>query len=162
MGSGAFLCIMANYGDLKEILLSSCREYVRARIATAEQAIASARDAAGDDTKSSAGDKFETTREMMQQEIDRNRQLLAEARRMEQVLVAGFPASTQEQIRAGSLVETNQGLFFICISIGLLRADGTDCYVISADSPLARQLLGKREGDCVMFNNRAYQIKGHY
>ncbi len=151
---------MISGAELKAALLAACAGYVQERMATAEQAIASARDAATDDTKSSAGDKFETTREMMQQEIGRNEQLLVEARRMEQVLVAGFPGATQEQIRPGSLVETNQGFFFICISIGLLRTGGTDCYVISADSPLGRQLLGKRAGDCLIFNNKTYQIKG--
>jgi transcription elongation GreA/GreB family factor len=149
---------MTDYAELKAALLAACAEYVQGRIATAEQAIASARDAATDDTKSSAGDKFETTREMMQQEIARNEQLLAEARRMEQVLMAGFPASRKEEVRPGSLIETDRGIFFICISIGLLRLRGADCYVISADSPLGRQLLGKRAGDRLTFNGRSYQI----
>lgn len=150
---------MINFADLKVALLTACAGYVEERIATAEQAIASARDAAMDDTKSSAGDKFETTREMMQQDIVRNEQLLAEARRMEQVLMTGFPASTQEQVRQGSLVETDQGIFFICISVGLLHVGGADCYVISADSPLGRQMLGKRATDCLVFNARNYRIK---
>ncbi len=153
---------MINYAELKAALLTACAGYVQERIATAEQAIASARDAAMDDTKSSAGDKFETTREMMQQEIARNEQLLAEAYRMEQVLMAGFPASRQEQVRPGSLVETDQGIFFICISIGLLRTDDIDCYVISADSPLGRQLLGKRAREQFSFNSRTYQVRQIY
>ena len=67
---------------IKEELFKHCLNYVEECINTAQLAIEDARSSANDDTKSSAGDKFETGREMMQQEIDRNRKQLEEAKKM--------------------------------------------------------------------------------
>ncbi|HWK59453.1 MAG TPA: hypothetical protein VNQ80_19070 [Parapedobacter sp.] len=146
-------------GDASKIsLLAACKKYVDQRIDNARQAIASASEAASDDTKSSAGDKFETTREMMQQELTRHQQLLAEAKRMDQVLanldtrVDGGPA------RLGSLVVTNHGIFFIAISIGQLQADGMSYWVISPASPLGQLLIGVKTGEQIVFNGTIYQI----
>lgn len=71
---------------LKEALLAHCFAFVEKRIDTAKTALADAQDASNDDTKSSAGDKYETGREMMQQEIVRNTRLLADATAQGQVL----------------------------------------------------------------------------
>ncbi len=68
---------------IKEELFKHCLHYVEECINTAQLAIEDARSSANDDTKSSAGDKFETGREMIQQEIDRNRKQLEEAKKNE-------------------------------------------------------------------------------
>ena len=57
---------------IKQELYKQCKNYVSNCIDTAQKAIDDAVESANDDTKSSAGDKYETGREMMQQEIDRN------------------------------------------------------------------------------------------
>jgi hypothetical protein len=57
---------------IKEELYKHCINYVHNCIDTAQKAIDDAVESANDDTKSSAGDKYETGREMMQQDIDRN------------------------------------------------------------------------------------------
>ncbi len=144
--------------EIKEALLSVCRQYVQERMATATQAIASANDAAVDDTKSSAGDKFETTREMMQQEISRHRQLLADAQQMEQVLTNIDIHHHAGPARLGSLVETNNGRFFLAISAGQLDVQGTTYFAISAASPIGQLILGKAPGQQFVFNRIDYQI----
>ena len=58
--------------DLKKKLYDLCIAYVQGRMDEAKLAIDEAQKASNDDTKSSAGDKYETGREMMQQETDRN------------------------------------------------------------------------------------------
>ncbi|MGV3762201.1 3-oxoacyl-ACP synthase [Parapedobacter sp.] len=143
---------------IKASLLAACGRYVNQRIANAQQAIVSASEAAKDDTKSSAGDKFETTREMMQQELTRHHQLLAEAKRMEQVLVNLDPRVDNGPVRLGSLVTTNRGLFFIAISMGQLQVGQLSCWVISAASPLGQQLMGMQIGEQVAVNGAIYQI----
>ena len=62
--------------DFKSGLYALCLSFIAQRIETAETALQQAQEASNDDTKSSAGDKFETTREMMQQDIARNKNLL--------------------------------------------------------------------------------------
>lgn len=142
----------------KDALLSACQQYVQDRIANAEQAIASATDAAIDDTKSSAGDKFETTREMMQQEISRHQQLLAGARQMEQVLASIDIDNHTGPAKLGSMVETNKGVFFLAISAGQQLVQGKTYFFISAVSPVGQLMLGKTVGQQFMFNNVEYHI----
>ena len=82
-----FICFFCRMPDLKEKLLKKCFEAVDERIKSAENAIISAKEASQDDTKSSAGDKYETTREMMQQEISRNEAQLYEAKKLKHSLL---------------------------------------------------------------------------
>ena len=58
--------------SIKQHLYTLCCEYVAQRIAEATQAIADTQEAVNNETKSTAGDKYETSREMMQQEINRD------------------------------------------------------------------------------------------
>jgi sortase (surface protein transpeptidase) len=56
---------------LKTRLHSLCVSYVGQRIETAQRAIAIAQASANEETKSSAGDKYETGRAMAQLEIEK-------------------------------------------------------------------------------------------
>jgi len=143
----------------KASLLAACAQYVSQRLDNALQAIASATEAATDDTKSSAGDKFETTREMMQQELNRHRQLLADAQRMEQALANLDIGIHTGPAKPGSLVETSHGMFFIAVSVGKLQIDWVTYWAISPVSPLGRQLIGTKAGEQVHFNGTNYLIK---
>jgi hypothetical protein len=68
--------------NLKKDLYTLCVNYAKTRIETAKQAIDDAQQSANEETKSSAGDKYETGREMMQQETDRNQAQLNEANKL--------------------------------------------------------------------------------
>jgi predicted transcriptional regulator len=68
--------------DIKAKLHALCVAYVQSRMQAAEQAIAEAQQSQNDDTKSSAGDKYETGREMAQQETNRNLAQLNEANKL--------------------------------------------------------------------------------
>ena len=143
---------------IKSELYKLCQQFIEQRIETAETALEQAREASNDDTKSSAGDKFETTREMMQQDITRNKSLLMDARQNLQVLasIKDFPAS--DTIKNGSLVFTSEGNFYISISAGQLKLEGNTYFAISALSPIGQLLLGKKAADTVKFNQKEYKI----
>ncbi|MEH6305727.1 3-oxoacyl-ACP synthase [Olivibacter sp. CPCC 100613] len=143
---------------IKTMLYSHCQQIVNERIYHAEQGILHAKDAAKGDTKSSAGDKYETTREMMQQEIDRNERQLAEANKLKYQLDGVPITSVSNTIQLGSLVKTNDGLFFLSISLGTVELTSYRFFVISPISPFGQVLLGKQVGDCVEFNRRNYEI----
>lgn len=146
--------------EIKEKLFLQCEEYVQNRIDTAQHAIDSVEAAGEEETKSSAGDKYETSREMMKQEIERNFQLLAEAKQMQHVLHSLKPVSTNpKNIRPGSLILTDQGLFYLAIGIGKLQVDGQAIFVLSPSAPVGQILIGKALGDRVSFNQRAYLIQ---
>ena len=143
---------------IKEKLYKQCMVYVNERIATAQQAINSACESANDDTKSSAGDKYETGREMMQQEIDRNRKQLEEAQKLRLLLEQVDPLKITDTVQNGSLVSTNYGKFYISISRGQLIIDGKNYFAISAVSPIGIKLMRLKTGAKFDFNGKIFKI----
>lgn len=145
--------------DIKEKLYYACLEYVEDRIASAQQAITAARESANDDTKSSAGDKFETGREMMQQEIDRNRKQLEESQKLKLVLEKIDPLKPMEIIQNGALVSTNYGKFYISISRGQILIDGSIYFAVSSVSPIGLKLMKQKEGFEFDFNGKSFRVE---
>jgi len=144
---------------LKEELYKKCIDYVQNRINEAKLAIGDAQDAADEESKSSAGDKYETGREMMQQEADRNQAELNEANKL-MVQLSGISYQTSSALAGpGSLVVTNYGKFFIAISAGTLNLDSQTYYAVSPASPIGVKLSGKKAGDEFDLNGRAYRIE---
>jgi hypothetical protein len=65
--------------NIKESLYNHCMRYVQERIARIQNEIDLHQAAANEETKSSAGDKYETGRAMAQLDIERNSVQLREA-----------------------------------------------------------------------------------
>jgi len=144
--------------NLKTEVYRLCLEFIQQRIETAETALAQAQEASNDDTKSSAGDKFETTREMMQQDISRNKSLLADARQSLSLLQNLEHAPVSNTARNGALVKTDQGAFYLSISAGQLQVNGQSVFAISAASPVGQLFIGKKVNDTFTFNNKTFRI----
>lgn len=144
--------------DIKEKLYLLCFKFIEQRIHTAETALEQAREASNDDTKSSAGDKFETTREMMQQDISRNKRLLMDAQQNLTLLNSIKEMPLNDKVRNGNLVYTSEGIFYISISAGQLKLDNEIVFAISAASPIGKLLIGKEVGAGVAFNGKDYLI----
>ena len=110
------------------------------------------------DTKSSAGDKYETSRAMSQQEIDKVSVQLQEVKRQ----LALFPLleskAASETIANGSLVSTDHALFFIGLPLGQLEIGDQLLFCISPTAPIAQQLLGKMKGDTYEMGGKMYGI----
>lgn len=143
---------------IRQALLVACQVYVQQRIDTARQAMEAAQASANEESKSSAGDKYETGRAMAQIERDRHAQLLAEALKLQQELARTNIDKAYETVQPGSLVSTDRGRFFISISAGKLTHDGVDYFAVSPASPIAALLIGKRVGDVVTFNRQPYRL----
>lgn len=145
--------------NLKRELYTLCVDYVRARIETAKQAIDDAQQSASEETKSSAGDKYETGREMMQQETDRNQAQLNEANKLlialNQINVDGSSSTANP----GSLVITDNGKFYLSVSAGALSLNGEGYFAVSPASPIGGKLLGRKAGDEFNLNGKQYKIK---
>lgn len=144
--------------QIKNELYLYCLNFADDRIRSAEQAILSAQEASADDTKSSAGDKYETTREMMQQEISRNQTQLHEARKLKLALSAINPGKSHETVQPGSVVLTDQGNFFISISAGQVKLADRSYFAVSPISPMGKALMGSRKGATVTFNHKDFTI----
>lgn len=116
-------------------------------------------EAANEETKSSAGDKYETGRAMMQQEQDKAAGQLMEALKLKKVLDQLNPDREQPAVGMGSLVKTSLGNFYISASIGQLSMEGIDYMIISPVAPLAQQLAGLKAGEELNFNGRKFKVE---
>jgi len=144
--------------EIKKVLYEKCIGYADERISSIEDALQASHEASVNDTKSSAGDKYETTREMMQQEISRNAQQLMEAKKLRMALDKFTSETASDIIKQGSFVVTSEGDFYISISAGQLMAAGRSVYAISAHSPIGRLMLGCKAGDSIEMNKKVFSI----
>ena len=145
--------------NLKKELYTLCVNYVKARIETAKQAIDDAQQSASEETKSSAGDKYETGREMMQQETDRNQAQLNEANKLLIALNQINVDITSPSAAPGSLVITDNGKFYLSVSAGALNLNGEGYFAVSPASPIGGKLLGRTIGDEFDLNGKNYKVK---
>ncbi len=144
--------------ELKIELYSLCLQHVAGSISEIEAAIADRREAMHNETKSSMGDKYETAREMLQQDINMNMERLGKAKADEGVLQTINPESLSEIVVPGSLVECSNGNFYIAISAGNFIIAGKKYYVVSLSSPIGNQIRGKKAGDTFTLNGKTFTI----
>jgi len=144
---------------LKDQLYLLCADYISDREAAIKKVIADAQEAAANETKSSAGDKYETGREVMQQEIDLNMARLNELNKLKATLEHITPSQKGAMALPGSVVYTNNGNFYIAISAGPLKVDGVGFYAISAASPMGAKLVGQKAGYSFELNGKKFVIE---
>ena len=145
--------------SIKIHLHNYLKSVLEERIRIAGEMVQSATESRNNDTKNSAGDKYETGRAMMQQQIDMS---LAEHHKAEVIfnaLRSINPEQSSEKISAGSLVLTNQGIYYISVGIGKIDYDGMEFYVISPAAPLSQQMMDRRKGDQFLYAGREYTIQ---
>lgn len=145
--------------ELKKQLYNECLTYVQNRLDATLLAINEAQKASNDDTKSSAGDKYETGREMAQQEANRNMGQLNEANKLKIALNRISPNTISETVDTGSLVLTDKANFYIAISAGILKINNREYFAVSPFSPIGTRLKGLKAGDEFNLNEKHYLIK---
>ncbi|MBK9147326.1 MAG: GreA/GreB family elongation factor [Flavobacteriales bacterium] len=144
----------------KEEILQHLRALLLEKVSAAQQAITSTRASFENETKSSAGDKHEVGRAMIQQELDQQEAQLDKLQAHLQEL-ARLPMDREFDFAGwGSLVATDQEGYFIAIGFGYVDLAGERCAVVSPASPIGKALMGKRIGDVVTLNGRSFIVKG--
>ncbi|MGB3608020.1 MAG: 3-oxoacyl-ACP synthase [Psychroserpens sp.] len=144
--------------NLKVLLYHQCEQFVAHRLESIKTTIAEIQESLTSETKSSAGDKHETGRAMLQLEREKAGQQLAEIQKTNQLLSQIDIAKRSEFIGLGSLVYTTSSNYFVAISAGELKTENLICYAISANTPIGKLLLGKTVGDEVQFRDQAFKI----
>ncbi|MBJ2173437.1 GreA/GreB family elongation factor [Aureibaculum sp. A20] len=137
---------------IKKQLFEACQSYVLKRENTVKEIISSNQKALHSETKSSAGDKHETGRAMLQLEMEKAGQQLAVIDQMKMILDRVLINDNSEIVKLGSLVLTNKHNYFLAISAGEFKMENEAYYVVSVASPIGKLLLGKKEGDAFEFN----------
>lgn len=152
---------MTDPTTLKQALYNHCQAYVDERLARIRKAIKVAQDAANEESKSSMGDKYETTRAMMHLEKEKLSGQLQEAEQLNRALTQINHQPTAN-VQLGSLVEASTGIFYIAVSVGKVVLAGKTYFVVSPASPIGKALFGKAAGEEINFNGRKIILKAVY
>ncbi|QOW11778.1 hypothetical protein Q73A0000_16120 [Kaistella flava (ex Peng et al. 2021)] len=141
----------------KSEILQIIQDKLSEKIATLERMISETR-ASNNETKSSMGDKYETSREMVQQQINNLQVQLNENLQARNSLKI-INTNLHQKIGLGSLVQTDKGLFYIAVSLGEITFKDKKIFVISTESPLGKSLFGKKKDDEISLNNTKQTIQ---
>ena len=142
----------------KSDLLHHLQSLLQEKVTAAQQEIISTRASFTSDTKSSAGDKHEVGRAMMQQELDKLEEQRAKLMLLQQELARIPVERVFDRVTFGSLVETDQGTYFVAIGLGRIEFGGRSCFAISLASPIGQALKDKRAGEQVIVNGRCITV----
>jgi len=110
------------------------------------------------ETKSSAGDKHETGRAMLQLEREKLGKQLAEAEKTAQIMAKVPRTDDTKTIRLGACVKTTTGNYYLAISAGAYEVEGDSVYCISPDTPIGQLLMSKSVGDHFDFRGQEIAI----
>ena len=144
--------------SIKQSIKSEVLRQLDLKIKDISNAVKSLSESRDSDTKSSAGDKHETSRAKIQVEIDQLSKQLINAQRQKNNLSIIDISHLHSIADVGSLVETTKGYFFISIGWGRIQIKGENYFVISIESPIGRLLKNKKKGDSIQFRDTAYDI----
>lgn len=134
----------------KQEIINIIKEKAADKIQYFENLIAETR-ASNNDTKSSMGDKYETGREMLQQEINNLQRQLNEVLNQQAVLQK-ITSDPSEKVQNGALVKTDKGLFYVAVSMGEIIFENQKIMTVSAESPLVKIMYNKKAGENFIVN----------
>jgi len=147
---------------LSDTLYQLCLEFIDNRIKNIRNTISETQASADEESKSSAGDKYETGLSMMQLDMEKQAEQLQEAIRtrnsLEQVKMLDEMNGHSGSIRPGNAVETNNGNFYLAISAGQLKINGQTYFAVSPATPIGSKLMGLKIGDSFSFNGKDYKV----
>ncbi|MFT4031008.1 MAG: transcription elongation factor [Siphonobacter sp.] len=135
-------------------IIEHLKKMLDERVQVAWNAMQAAQASANEESKSSAGDKYETARAMAQNERDRHAQQY-ELARLERLQLERLPTAVSlEKVEPGALVTTQDDCFFIAVSVGAIMLEQQRILVVSPASPIGNQLIGKKAGDQFVFKGK--------
>ena len=110
------------------------------------------------DHKSSAGDKHETGRAMIQLEQEKLSSQLSQFS-LQKETISKLNADPSNSVQLGSIVKTSNGIFFLSIGLGKVMIGKETIFCISASSPIGQLLLSKKKGQKIEFNGNSILIE---
>ena len=143
---------------LKLALYEHCERFLNSRLLTIQSTIFELQNALQSETKSSAGDKHETGRAMVQLEREKAGQQLAQIQQQFRILNKIKQSKSTAVIGLGSVVITSRFNYFIAVSVGEVSEEKETYYAISPQTPIAQLMLGKKVGDKVQFRSDTFEI----
>jgi len=145
---------------LKEKIIEELSNLLECKISEVEEELNLLTKDKNEITKSSAGDKFETSRATIQSEFDKvSINLIKLKDQLRKIKLISFTSKPQK-IGYGTLVKTSNSIYMVSIGYGKLTLGSKDIYMISPLSPIGRKLIDRQEGESISFNSKTEEILG--
>jgi len=153
-----FFIQQKNMSLIKTAVYHHCESYLRQKAKgylSQDQSLLESLDSEG---KSSAGDKHETGRAMIQLE----REKLAQQRERNEQDIKTLDAlknkTTTVHIAPGALVNTSLASYFLAVPADAFSHNDKKIYCISPQSPIGQLLLGKKAGESFSFRGNSIKV----
>ena len=144
--------------DIKAQLIRNCYTTIENKVEMLNKELELVQANANEETKSSAGDKYETGRAMMMLEKEKLLSQKTQHQNQLKPLAKIDPKKLLEVVEVGAVVKTNGPAYFIATSLGEITLNGHRYFVVSPVSPIAQAMLGKKIGDEFRFGKNQNQI----
>jgi len=144
----------------KAAVLGSFRAALEAVVAECDRELAHLDEAAAGETKSSAGDKYETAREMISQARRLQLERRDKAARGLEWLSRLEPMRPYQAAAVGCLIETGKTAYLLGILTESVTVEGVAVQGLTLASPLGQALKGTRVGDRVAWRGESLDICG--
>ena len=139
---------------MKSTILQYVKTYLDQRMQTSLDAMQAAQESANGESKSSAGDKYETSRAMGQLDRDMHARMYQQTLEERKLVERIDETALFRKGALGAFLKTSMGDFFLSVSIGQVDFDGKNIMIISPQSPIGALLMGKGVGDKFSFRGK--------
>jgi hypothetical protein len=144
--------------EVKIKIAALAREKLHSQLAEIKQQLADLSSSSAEEGKSSAGDKYETQREMIKQSQDILDQQLFRTQNMISQLEK-IPLQTFDQVQEGALVKLRIGQVWFGVALGKIVDQETEYLLVSTDSPLYLAIRGLRTGESTFFRGNKLVVE---
>ena len=153
-----FFIQQKNMSLIKTAVYHHCESYLRQKAKGYLSQDQSLLESLDSEVKSSAGDKHETGRAMIQLE----REKLAQQRKRNDQDIKTLDAlknkTTTVHIAPGALVNTSLASYFLAVPADAFSHNDKKIYCISPQSPIGQLLLGKKAGESFSFRGNSIKV----
>ena len=150
-----------DYSNDKKVIYEKCLQWSEAKLSMGQETLDQLNASLEMETKSSMGDKYETSREIIQQEKNKISMQIQQAMQFKNLLLRLDPNHKCNQVENGSMVISSEGIFYISAPIGKLLLDkngNNEVFAISLQSPIGQALNHKKVGESIEFQGRRIDI----
>lgn len=143
----------------KEKVYESYHKIIENKIQLFQNTLKELRESGSNETKSTAGDKYETALAMLHIEQENVSRQLNEILKQKGLFSQIDPTVSASKIANGSLIKTNKGYFFMSIALGKTIVDNIIVIALSPHSPLGQKLMKLKVNDDAEINGTRYTIE---
>jgi len=108
-----------------------------------------------EEEKNSAGDKYETSRETMTQDLNSLEKQIKQGKMdLEELYRLQAIKDTPPTVQEGALLQLGTDWFLLAVSIGQVKVADKQVFLLSKNSPLGELLVGKKKDEAIQFRGK--------